>query len=124
MFFRYNLFGIIWLVLIFILGLTPGKSMPSTDLWVMLSFDKVAHFIVFGVFSMLLIIGFTKQYSYLFMRYHAAKMAVGTSLFVGLLIEIIQSFIPGRSLEVYDLLANSIGAFIGFGFFYLIYKVG
>jgi VanZ family protein len=71
-----------------------------------------------------LTIGFIKQYKYLFLRYHAAKMAIGLSLLLGLIIEIFQAFIPGRSLEYYDLLANSIGAFVGFGFFYLVYKVG
>jgi VanZ family protein len=110
--------------LIVLLGLTPGKSMPETDLWVILSFDKIAHFGIFSIFSMLLTIGFIKQYKYLFLRYHSAKMAIGVSLLLGLIIEIFQAFIPGRSLEYYDLLANSIGAFAGFGFFYLVYKVG
>jgi len=123
MFFRYNLFGIIWLVIIILLGLTPGESMPLTNLWEILSFDKAAHFAVFAVFSFLLIVGFSKQYTYMFYRYHAVKLAVLISFGVGLFIEISQAFIPGRGLEIWDMLANSVGAFSGMGIFYLVYKI-
>jgi len=123
MFFRYNLFGIIWIVIILLLGVTPGKSMPLTNLWDLLSFDKAAHFMVFSVLCFLLIIGFTKQYAYLFFRFNAVKLAVGFSFVFGLLIELCQGFIPGRGLEFWDMVANSLGAFSGMGIFYLIYKV-
>ena len=124
MFWRYNLFGLLWLALILLLGLTPGKSMPEADIWVILSFDKAAHFFVFAVFTLLLIIGFLKQYQYLYLRFHAQKLAVAISIIMGVLIELIQAFIPERSLEYMDLVANSLGALIGFGCFYLVYKVG
>lgn len=123
MFFRYNLFAIIWIFLILLLGLSPGDAMPDTDVWDFLSFDKIAHFFVFAVLSFLLIVGFTKQYSFKFLRYNAQTLAVVFSVLYGLLIELGQSVIPDRSLEYADLLANTIGALSGWVIFYLIYKL-
>lgn len=123
MFLRYNLFGIIWFLLILLLGLTPGESMPITNVWELLSFDKIAHFFVFAVLSFLLILGFSKQYTFLFFRYYAVHLAIGISLLYGLIIEIGQTFIPERGLEPLDILANTIGVFAGWFVFYVIYKI-
>lgn len=123
MFFRYNLFGIIWFLLISLMGLTPGESMPITNVWDFLSFDKIAHFFVFAVLCFLFILGFSKQYTFLFFRYNAVSLAVGSSILYGLLIEIGQTFIPERGLEVSDMIANSLGVFAGWFVFYLIYKI-
>ncbi|WP_375580969.1 VanZ family protein [Marivirga tractuosa] len=123
MFLRYNLFGIIWFLLILLLGLTPGESMPITNVWEFLSFDKIAHFFVFAVLSFLLILGFSKQYTFMFFRYYAVPLAIGISLLYGLIIEIGQTFIPERGLEPLDILANTIGVFAGWFVFYVIYKI-
>ena len=122
MFLRYNLFGFIWLIIIFLLGLTPGESMPETNLWDMLSFDKLAHFAIFAILTVLWIIGLTKQYAYMSLRFNAEKVAVIGSIAVSLLLELFQAFIPGRSFEYYDMLANTLGVFLGLGSFYLVYK--
>ena len=123
MFLRYNLFGILWLLLITLLGLTPGESMPVTNIWDFFSFDKIAHFAVFAMLTLLLIIGFTKQYSFLFVRYHAINLGIGFALAYGIAIELLQLMIPERALEWQDMLANSIGVFVGWLVFYLIYKL-
>lgn len=99
--------------------------MPETSLWSeLLSFDKVAHFSVFSILTVLMIVGLTKQYSYLFLRRKAINISLLTGIVYGLLIEIIQQLIPGRHFELADVIANSFGCFIGVGIFYLIYKVG
>lgn len=123
MFIRYNLFGIIWFLLILLLGLTPGESMPSTNVWDFLSFDKIAHFFVFAVLTFLFILGFSKQYTFLFFRYNAVYLAISIAMIYGIIIEIGQTFIPERGLEFADMLANSIGVFAGWFVFYLIYKI-
>lgn len=123
MFIRYNLFGIIWFLLILLMGLTPGESMPLTHVWDFLSFDKVAHFIVFAILCFLLILGFSKQYTFLFIRFNAVSLAIGISFTYGLLIELGQTLIPDRGLEFSDILANSLGVFAGWLVFYLIYKI-
>lgn len=123
MFLRYNVFTISWMVIILLLTLTPGKSMPRTSLWEdLLSFDKFAHLTIFAVLVYLLIIGMSKQYTYHFLKRNALVVALLAGIGYGLIIELIQLLIPGRSFEMADILANSTGCFIGVGLFYLVYK--
>lgn len=123
MFLRYNLFTFCWLLLIMLLTLTPGTALPETSLWEeLISFDKVVHFFLFCVLVLLAIIGFTKQYAYKKVRTQAVPLALGIGIVYGLLIEVLQIPIEGRYLEVMDMLANTIGCFLGYGVFYLIYK--
>ncbi len=119
---RYNLFTIAWALLILGLTLTPGESMPDLSIWDLLSFDSFAHMFVFAILVLFMSIGLTKQYSSLFLRFNARKLSFIISLGLSLLIEILQYFIPGRSGDVFDLVANSVGCLTGSLLFYLIYK--
>jgi VanZ family protein len=105
------------------MGLTPGESMPITNVWDIISFDKLAHFFVFAILCFLLILGFSKQYTFPFLRFRAVALAIGISILYGIIIEIGQTFIPDRGLEISDMLANSLGVFAGWFVFYLIYKI-
>lgn len=96
--------------------------MPETDIWDLLKFDKLAHVFVFAVLTFLMIIGFTKQYTYRSLRFSAVKHSLLVSISYGILLETIQMFSPGRSLEIYDYIANTIGCFTGYGIFYIIYR--
>ncbi|EMR04548.1 VanZ family protein [Cesiribacter andamanensis] len=125
MFLRYNLFTLCWILLILLLTLAPGSAIPVTSLWwaELISIDKVVHFLIFAVLVLLMIVGFTKQYTYAFVRKHAVPLALAVSIGYGILIEVLQMSIPGRYLEFMDLVANSIGCFLGYGIFYLVYKL-
>lgn len=123
MFLRYNLFTLGWLLLVLLLTLTPGENMPQANLWEgLLSFDKVAHFFIFGTLVFLMIVGLTKQYRYELLRTNAVRISLALGIIYGIIIEIIQQFIPGRGFEVADIIANTIGCLIGFGLFYVVYK--
>lgn len=123
MFFRYNLFTICWLLLILLLTLSPGDAFPETRIWTdLLSFDKVVHFLIFSILVVLMIVGFSKQYTYEWIRKRAVPLSLAISIGYGILIEAIQIPIPGRYLEGMDIVANTIGCFIGYGLFYLVYK--
>ncbi len=123
MFFRYNVFTFCWMLLVLLLTLTPGDNMPKTNLWAsVLSFDTVAHFSVFGTLVFLMIIGLSKQYTFHFLRRKAIVVSLTVSILYGVLIELMQYSIPGRHFEFFDILANSLGCFVGFGVFYLVYK--
>lgn len=123
MFFRYNLFTFCWLLLILLLTLTPGQAIPDTSLWEeLINVDKVVHFLIFSILVLLMIIGFTKQYRFASVRKYAIPAALGISIGYGLLIELIQIIIPDRGFELMDVVANTIGCFIGYAVFYLIYK--
>jgi VanZ family protein len=122
MFFRYNLFTISWALVILFLVVMPGSSMPETDIWDLLSFDKLAHIFVFAVLTFLMIIGFTKQYTYRELRFQPVKYSLIICISYGIFLETIQSLSPGRALEIYDYIANTIGCFTGYGVFYIIYR--
>jgi VanZ family protein len=123
MFFRYNLFTFCWLLLILLLTLTPGQAIPETSLWEeLINVDKVVHFLIFSILVLLMIVGFTKQYRFASVRKYAVPAALGISIGYGLLIELIQIIIPDRGFELMDVVANTIGCFIGYAVFYLIYK--
>ncbi len=123
MFIRYNVFTIFWMVIILLLTLTPGENMPSTSLWdELLSLDKIAHLFIFSVLVFLMIVGLSKQYAYVYLRKYALKISVITGIVYGIIIEIIQQFIPGRSFELADIVADSVGCLIGLGLFFIVYK--
>lgn len=123
MFFRYNLFGIIWAAVILLLTVSPGASMPKTLDWSILAFDTFSHFFVFGVLTLLLIVGFIKQYQFGTIRQKAVVYALGAGIIYGIFIEIIQAMVPGRYFDLVDILANSLGCLTGYLGFYIIYKL-
>jgi VanZ family protein len=122
MFVRYNLFGIVWAIIIFMLILMPGHNMPDTNIWSFLTFDKFAHFFVFAVLVLLLIIGYTKQYTYTLLKFNAVKSALITGIGYSLILECGQALVPERTFDLADVLANTIGCFLGSLLFYFVYK--
>lgn len=123
MFLRFNFFGIIWAVIILFLTLTPGADMPYTDIWSLLRFDRFAHLFVFALLVLLLTVGFRKQYTFAILRNNNVRIALLMSVIYGFALELIQSAIPGRSLEMVDFLANTLGSLGGTGIYFLIYKL-
>ncbi len=77
---------------------------------------------IFGILVLLMIVGFTKQYAYAYLRKYAVPLSLSISIGYSILIEVIQIPIPGRYMEFMDIVANTLGCFIGYGIFYLIYK--
>ena len=69
------------------------------------SWDKLAHLLTYGLFAVL---GFglvTTSRAYLF-------VCLGIVLYSGLM-ELGQSFVPGRHMSAYDLVANVLGVLLG-----------
>jgi|SRR5690606_38851300 len=123
MFIQYNLFGICWAAIIFLLTVSPGHEMPKTLDWNLLGFDTFSHFFVFGLLTLLLIVGFIKQFTFNKIRNNAVAYAIGVGVVYGILIESIQSMIPGRYFDFIDILANTVGCLTGYLAFYIIYKL-
>jgi len=123
MFIKYNLFGIIWAFVILGLTTIPVPEMPDQEWMQLFSIDKLAHFGVFAIQTLLLIVGYHKQNRWSFLRAFPVLAAIGSTILYGLVIEIIQLTLPSRSFEWFDLVADAIGSGIGTGLFYLIYKL-
>ncbi|MGB3619559.1 MAG: VanZ family protein [Catalinimonas sp.] len=122
MFVRYNTFSLLWALLLLFLTLTPARNMPAFPTWEAFAFDKSAHLFVYAVLVLLTVVGFKKQHAYIRFRLRAVPYALLIAFVYGLVLEVIQSFIPSRHFEWYDLLANTAGCLLGALLFFFIYR--
>jgi VanZ family protein len=107
--------GIAWFFVVLTLMCLPGEDLPPTD-WLHINFiDKWAHVAVFGLLVFLFCLPFYKSgYGEIQRKYYFIKITLAVSLW-GLTIEFIQKyFVPGRSFDLFDWAADTIGAFITF----------
>ncbi|WP_439880396.1 VanZ family protein [Pontibacter sp. MBLB2868] len=102
--------------------LLPSTSMPSLSIWELFSFDSFAHAFLFMGLTFLMIIGLTKQFTYLKLRHYAIRSSLLISTLFGIFIELMQHFfIYGRQGDIIDVLADTIGCLIGIVMFKWIY---
>ncbi|HAA00944.1 MAG TPA: VanZ family protein [Flavobacteriales bacterium] len=119
---RFLFPAICWALLIFLLCIAPSDQLPDTSIWDFISFDKVAHLFIFSVFSLLIIVGLRRQYSYSALRYHAKRVAFLAASVYGVIIEFIQQVMnSGRHFEWMDVVADVIGSLLGITLFRIIY---
>ena len=107
--------GTAWFFVVLILMCLPGEDIPPTD-WLHINFlDKWLHVMVFGLLGFLFCWPFYKSaFSNTQRKYYFIKIALAISLW-GLTIEFIQKyFIPGRSFDLFDWAADTVGACIAF----------
>lgn len=119
MFFRYNIYTLVWALIILILTLSPGNAIPSTGSWNIPNSDKLGHYIIFSVFAYLLYRGFAKQYTFEVLNEYPLLISMIISVCFGVVIEFIQTTIPGRGFDVLDILANTSGIALGLSVYYL-----
>ncbi|HQQ67271.1 MAG TPA: VanZ family protein [Candidatus Cloacimonadota bacterium] len=98
----YLYLSLLWMLLIWLVSSIPSKDLPSVNLW---SSDKLAHILVYLIWGLLV-------------STYLRKRNVGTQVYLGIFVlmwisaaldEYHQSYIPGRSVSVYDFFANSLG---------------
>ena len=114
-FIYYQLPGIIWTIVIFVLSSIPSLSPPNLGIeWQ----DKIYHFIFYMAYAIFLARAFYFQnYSFKVKQ----KFWLHTLLFgvlYGISDEIHQYFVPGRYMEFADGLADSLGVIVGVTLFY------
>jgi VanZ family protein len=94
------------MAVIFVASSIPGDQMPG-HLW-----DKLVHLLVYAVMGVLFLVPLAEgRLSLLTMR--RAVMAVVLTTLYGVFDEVHQAFTPGRSPDMRDLLADSLGAALG-----------
>lgn len=107
MFWKYNIWGIVWLLIILIACATPGEQLPPSPF---LDFDKLVHVLIFGVLQFLLLRGFFKQNKYPSLHKNHFLLATFTSADYGVLMEVLQGYVfRNRSFDQFDIMANLIG---------------
>jgi VanZ family protein len=116
--FKYLLPALIWTVIIMVLISIPGSTFPRTSLFHIPHFDKLVHAGIFAVFTLLVNYGMYMQDDSFFKRNHYT-ISLSAGVIFGVLTEWFQlHYVPGRSGEWPDLLADLLGAVAGMGLFY------
>lgn len=98
-----------WTVLTVILLCLPGSAIPGTGLFGLPGLDKVVHVLLFG--------GIVWSWAYHYYGLNNSKWrgtvwaAAACATLLGIVLEFIQLyFIPGRSFDSYDIVADAGGA--------------
>ncbi|MGG9970543.1 VanZ family protein [Ferruginibacter sp. SUN002] len=106
--------GIAWFFLVLILICTPGQDLPEVDTWLQQLFiDKIIHLMLFGILAYLFMYPFKKStLNKKEKLQYFLRIAIAVSIW-GITTEFIQKFyIPNRSFDLYDWIADSVGALI------------
>jgi len=99
-----------WTIIIFIGCSLPGKEIPKLGLFA--HFDKVVHFSFFMVFFILWSIRFKGNF-------RTNLIILFIAIAYGFLLEFYQLyFVAGRSFDVWDGVADSAGALVGWALYY------
>jgi VanZ family protein len=104
--------AMLWTLLIFVGCLYPGRELPHVQVPLI---DKWTHFVLFGVFAFLWLCAcpaYTRK-SLLLLFLIATGMGVFIELLQGLI-----TFL-GRSMELMDVVADSVGGMLGIAVFLL-----
>lgn len=111
MFWKYNIWGFISILLIFIASATPGDQLPPSPFF---DFDKVVHSFIYGILQICLLRGFLLQQSSPILKKHYMLFATCISADYGVLMEIMQGYVfRNRSFDWYDAIANVAGVMLG-----------
>jgi len=103
----YSPLAIYW-VLLFIATTIPSKALPSFGIS-----DKIEHFIAYMILAILVLLTFHFQEKIRSFHIHPVLSTIAIVSIYGLLDELHQNLVPGRYAEVYDWIANFLGAIVG-----------
>jgi VanZ family protein len=122
-FLKYNIPTLVWATVVLFLTLLPSSTLPQVPEWDLLNFYTASHAGVFFLLAVLMERGFTKQTRFGFLRRYAFLLTFLVCLIFGILIEILQTLMAfGRQGELFDVIANSIGIFLGVCFYYFLLR--
>lgn len=100
--------ALFWTIFVTVLCLMSGSSLSGVDVWEVPNKDKILHFIFYFVFTSCWFLFFRMRFG------SSGKVMAGVFFFAvlyGILIELCQfRFSVGRSADVMDALANSLGS--------------
>ena len=106
--FRYKTVAISWLLIMCILFFLPGSAFPTENWLSKIYFDKLVHI---GLFAVLIFL-WRSSFDLEFRTYHLVLLF--SALIYGLAVEFIQRyFVANRDFDLYDVVADMIGAVLG-----------
>jgi VanZ family protein len=110
--------GICWFIITLVLLSWPGSSFPKESAFHIPHLDKIVHVGLFAVLVFLFFRPFLKRNIASKKKKQILFWIAIAGLTYGIVMEFVQKFwIPNRSFDVYDILADGIGCFLPFIFF-------
>jgi VanZ family protein len=90
--------------------LMPGDQIPGTSFFSRIPhFDKIVHFMMYFIFALFLMSGFSRQYGKTSTKAYIFSFTL--AFLFGVMIEFIQEWV-GRSYDIYDMIANTVGIIV------------
>lgn len=118
---KYHLPLVLSLLVIFVLSSIPADSLPNFTFEVS---DKLIHVLVYFILSLTFIYSLKNQNISFKLSENAILFAFIFSTLYGITDELHQYFVPNRSCDFYDVLADSLGALIGCSVIFFFNKLG
>jgi glycopeptide antibiotics resistance protein len=104
-----------WALVILVLCAIPGRDLPNISWLALLAFDKWVHA---GIFFVLVLLFLRANVLELKSQIVVARMGLAAMIVYGGLLEVMQgALFEERTADVYDFIANSFGAVLGFVLF-------
>jgi VanZ family protein len=108
-FLKYKLPVLLWGILIFVASSIPASKFPKFPLYIS---DKLIHAVLFCIFGLLLHLALEPQTVPKNFQWKRMFLTLLVVMGYGAFDEFHQHFVPGRNLDVYDFLADTIGGLI------------
>jgi len=119
LFFRSYKYAVSWAALILVLSCLPAAEFENKQIN---HFDLLIHFFMYGIFTLLLVLGNVRRMQYIKHLGYPLISAWCVAVLFGLVVEFLQGTVfVSRSFEWYDALANAVGSSVGAALFYLIF---
>ncbi|MBI1805348.1 MAG: VanZ family protein [Ignavibacteriae bacterium] len=118
-FVRYRLPAILWAMLIFIGSSIPAKAFPMLKIF---DFDKLIHVVIFFGFGTLVYRALAPSIGNPTFSWRRAIVAILVVGAYGILDEFHQSFVPGRTPDIWDATADTIGGIVSVISIYIYYR--
>ena len=103
--------AIIWFIISVILLTLPGSDIPKSTLFETIYFDKWVHIGMFGLLTLLFGYPYIKTPLASVKKFTQIMFAV---ILYGISMEFVQKYFASeRSFDIFDIMADSVGSFIG-----------
>ena len=115
---------LVWVIaeilIIFIIMSMPGNKLPAENSFTYaFKVDKIVHIVLFFILSYTLLLYFKQSDKKYLKNKRIQIIAVILCILYGIFLEFYQKiFVPSRSFDIADMLADAVGSIFGLLFFY------
>ncbi|MFI5252476.1 MAG: VanZ family protein [Bacteroidota bacterium] len=108
-FFKYKLPAILWALLIFIGSSIPASKLPKIPPYVS---DKLIHTVLYCIFGLLFYLALEPKKAPENFQWKRLMLMLLVVMVYGGIDEFHQHFVPGRTMDMYDFIADTVGGLI------------